>query len=295
MMNIRQNIKQNIKIYFLLLLIIFNIFIFYAIYYIDSSSLSVSFLDVGQGDAIFIKSPSGRQMLVDGGPNGSVLRELGKIMPFYDRSIDVVLATHADQDHIGGLVEVLKRFKVDLFIETNATSTSAVYVELENLLKEKKIKKEIIITPEILTLDSNVDFDILFPNQNTANWETNDASIVGKLIYGNNSFLLTGDLPQKLEKVLVNEYGSFLKSDVLKVGHHGSKNSSSEIFIHTVLPTYSIISAGLDNRYGHPAPETLEILKQFGLSTQTGGQILETLGQGMIEFKSDGENLRLVK
>jgi competence protein ComEC len=283
------NIKKNLKIYFLAILLILNIIIFYSVYYISGSGLTVAFLDVGQGDATFIKTPDGHQMLIDGGPNSSVLRELGKVMPFYDRSIDVVLATHADQDHIGGLVEVLKRFKVDLFIETNTTSTSAVYRELEDLIKEKNIKKEIITSPEILTLGSGTEFNILYPMQDTAGWDTNDSSIVGKLIYGNNSFLLTGDSPQKIEKYLVGKYGTSLKSDVLKVGHHGSKNSSSEIFIGTVSPTYSIISAGLDNRYGHPNKEALDILNQFG------SQILKTMGGGMIEFKSDGQNINLVK
>jgi competence protein ComEC len=276
------NIKKNLKIYFLAILLILNIIIFYSVYYISGSGLIVAFLDVGQGDAIFIKTPDGHQMLVDGGPNGSVLRELGKVMPFYDRSIDVVLATHADQDHIGGLVEVLKRFKVDLFIETNTTSTSAVYRELEDLIKEKNIKKEIITSPETVSLGFGVEFDILYPTQNTTGWDTNDSSIVGKLVYGNNSFLLMGDLSQKMEKYLVGKYGSFLKSDVLKVGHHGSKNSSSEIFIGTVSPTYSIISAGLNNRYGHPHQEVIDILNNFKTN------ILETFEVGNIIFSTDG-------
>ena len=248
----------------------------------------MDFLDVGQGDAIFIKAPNGRQMLVDGGPNNSVLRELGKVMPFYDRSIDVVLATHADQDHIGGLAEVLKRFKIGLVILNNTTSTSAVYKEFTDLIKEKNIKEEIIISPEILTLGGGAEFDILFPTQNTAGWDTNDSSIVGKLVYGNNSFLLTGDSPQKIEKYLVGKYGSFLKSDVLKAGHHGSKNSSSAIFVSTVSPVYTIISAGLDNRYGHPSKEALAIFAKFQ------EKILQTLGGGLIRFASDGKTLRII-
>lgn len=249
----------------------------------------MAFLDVGQGDSIFVQAPNGRQMLVDGGPNACVLRELGQIMPFYDRSIDVILATHADQDHIGGLIEVLKRFKIGLFIQTNTTSTSAVYAELEDLIKEKHIKTETIISPEVLNLGLGVDFDILFPTRNTVGWDTNDSSIVGKLVYGANSFLLTGDSPQKIEKYLVGKYGLILKSDVLKAGHHGSKNSNSEIFVGTASPAYSIISAGLNNRYGHPSPEAVDTL------TRLGGQILETLGKGMIVFNSDGQNLTLVR
>jgi competence protein ComEC len=264
-----------------------NIIIFYSLYYITDSSLTVAFLDVGQGDATFIKAPGGVQMLVDGGANGSVLRELGQVMPFYDRSINVVLATHADQDHIGGLVEVLKRFKVDLFIRSNATSSSAVYAKLESLIKEKGIKEEIIVSPKIISLGSGVSFDIIFPTQNTAGWETNEASLVGKLVYGQNSFLLTGDAPQLIEKYLVGKYGDFLASDVLKVGHHGSKNSSAELFVGTVSPTYAVISAGLDNKYGHPNQEVIDIFTQFK------EKVLETLGGGMIIFQSDGQNIRV--
>jgi competence protein ComEC len=279
---------KKIQWYLLIFLLIINIFIFYYIYYSNTGELAVTFLDVGQGDAVFIKSPSGRQMIIDGGANNSVLRELGKVMPFYDRSIDVVLATHADQDHVGGLVEVLKRFKVDLFIRSNATSTSGVYKELENLIREKNINEVIITAPQILNLGENTEFDIIFPIHNTAGWETNDASIVGRLVYGDNSFLFTGDSPQIIEKFLVAKYGDFLDSDVLKVGHHGSKNSSSEIFVGTVSPSYSVISVGLNNRYGHPAPEALKVLGDFS------GQILETL-QGTIKFKTDGINLLLIK
>lgn len=283
-----KNIKKNLKIYFLAVLVIINFFIFYNIYQVSNSKLFVAFLDVGQGDAIFIEAPGRKQMLIDGGSNSSVLRELGKVMPFYDRSIDVVLATHADQDHIGGLIEVLKRFEVDLFVRTNTTSTSAVYVELEKIIKQKNIKEEIIISPEILSLGGGVDFDILFPDKDTAGWETNDASVVGKLTYGSNSFLFTGDSPQKIEKYLISKYGDFLKSDVLKAGHHGSKSSNSEIFVETVAPLYTIISAGLNNRYGHPNKEVMDIFENFQ------EKILQTLGGGRIQFKSDGEKLETI-
>jgi len=280
-----QRPKVNLKILFLTILVITNFIIYSLIYSISSSQMTVAFLDVGQGDAIFVEAPGGKQMLVDGGANSSVLRELGKVMPFYDRSIDVVVATHADQDHIGGLVEVFKRFDVDLFIRTNTTSTSAVFMELENLIKTKNIREEIIVSPEALSLGQGVVFNIIFPTQNTADWETNDASIVGKLIYGNNSFLLTGDSPAKIEKYLVGKYGDFLKSDVFKAGHHGSKNSNSEIFVGTVAPIYTVISAGLANRYGHPNIEALDIFNSFQ------EKIFQTIGGGMVVFLSDGNSV----
>lgn len=281
-----KHFKQNIKIYFLFFLVIINIFIYFFIYE-DADKMKVVFLDVGQGDAVFIQASNGRQMLIDGGANASVLRELGRIMPFYDRSIDVVLATHADQDHIGGLVEVLKRFDIDMFVRTNTTSTSAVYVELENMIRQKNIKEEVIISPEIISLGGGIEFDILFPDKDTAGWDTNDASIVGKLFYNQTSFLFTGDSPQKIEKYLVNKYGSLLDSDVLKAGHHGSKNSNSEIFVGTVSPSYTVISAGLNNRYGHPNKEVLDIFNSFQ------EKILQTLGGGMIQFESDGSIVKV--
>ncbi len=284
-----KRVKKNLRQLFLLFLICLNIFIFYLVWYRTDKNLIVSFLNVGQGDAIFIKAPGGRQMLIDGGPNNSVLRELGKVMPFYDRSIDVILVTHTDQDHIGGLVEILKRFKVDLIIQTNSTSSSAVYQEFANLIIEKNIPEEIIMSPKILTLGQGVKFDILFPNHNTTGWETNEASIVGKLRYGKNSFLFTGDSPQKIEKYLVSKYGNYLDSDVLKVGHHGSKTSSADVFVGTVSPFYSVISVASNNRYGHPHDEVLKTLAKFSEN------ILRTFDSGQIIFKSNGEDLLLEK
>lgn len=282
-----KHFKQYFKIYILLILLLANTVIFSAVWQYSDIRLSVAFLDVGQGDAIFINSPQGRQMLIDGGTGASILRELGQVMPFYDRSIDVVVATHADQDHIGGLVKVLERFQVNLFVRTNAVSESAVFTELLDLLAEKNIPVEIVTEAEIISLGNGVNFDILFPVSDTAGWETNESSIVGKLRYGTNSFLLTGDSPQIVEKYLVGKYGNNLQSDVLKAGHHGSKTSSSELFVGTVSPAYSIISAGANNRYGHPAPEVLEILNKFG------GQILQTAEKGTIIFDSNGQELKL--
>lgn len=279
--------KKQIQLYLLLGLLIFNFFVFSALFQAQNSILKVIFLDIGQGDAIFIQTPNGRQMLIDGGINNSVLRELGKIMPFYDRSIDVVLATHPDQDHIGGLPPVLERFNVDLFIRTTNVSTSDAFDTLLKILDKKNIKQEIITNREVLDFGDGVVFDILFPDRDTFGWESNDSSIVGRLIYGENSFLLNGDSPMLIEKYLVEKYGSSLQSDVLKAGHHGSKTSSAEIFVQTVAPTYSIISAGFNNKYGHPTEGVIDTLKKFN------SQILETMGKGNIVFESNGQDLFL--
>ncbi len=268
--------------------------------------LTVAFLDVGQGDAIFIEAPNGNQMLVDGGIGRGVLRELGKAMPFYDKSIDVVVATHPDADHIGGLNDVLGRYKVDLFMESGVISDTSFYKELEsrilNLESKGRIKKMEARSGMIVDFGGGVFFEILYPIYDTEGMESNSASIVGRLVYGENSFMLTGDSPKNIEEYLVSlecrgqplmcpgpkGLPSALKSNVLKAGHHGSKTSTSEAFVGAVAPEYAVISAGKDNRYGHPHQEVLDTLEKFNV------QVLNTADLGRIIFKSDGNKINLI-
>ena len=259
--------------------------------------LTVAFLNIGQGDAIFIEAPSGSQILIDGGPNKSVLRELSKVMPFYDRSIDVVLATHADQDHIGGLPDVLQNYKVDIFMETGVPSESSSYKELEKIVEEKSqgvplgnfkgepLKKIFVRRGMVVDLGNGAMLQILFPDRDPAGMETNTSSIIARLVYGENEFLFTGDSPKSIENYLISLGG--LESDVLKAGHHGSKTSTSPDFVTAVSPEYVVISAGKDNRYGHPHQEVLDIFNSFG------AKILRTDLDGRVVFKSDGINLLL--
>jgi len=261
-----------------------------------SGVLTVAFLNVGQGDAIYIEAPSGNQMLIDGGPSKSVLRELSKIMPFYDRSIDVVLATHADQDHVGGLPDVLKKYKVNIFMESGVPGESSSYEELEKIVAEREISSS---SPESRTgikkvfarrgmsvdLGNGAILQILFPDRDPSGMETNMSSIVARLVYGENEFLFTGDSPIAIENYLVSLDGT--QNDVLKVGHHGSKTSTNAGFVSAVSPEYAVISVGKDNRYGHPNQEVLDTLNNFG------AKILRTDEQGRIVFKSDGVNSEL--
>ena len=263
--------------------------VWYAVFAESRSGLMVAFLDVGQGDAILIETSTGRQILIDGGPNKKVLQELSKIMPFYDRSIDVVIVTHPDGDHIGGLPEVLKRYNVDLVIESGVESDTAVSKAFENLIEEKNIKKVLARRGMRLVLGNNAYMLVLFPIGDVAGWDTNDASIVAKLVYGKTSYLFTGDSPQKIENYLVFVEKENLDVDVLKAGHHGSKTSSSESFVGYASPEYAIISAGKNNRYGHPHKEVLDILGKFG------AKILRTDESGTIKIKSDGENIAVIQ
>lgn len=249
-----------------------------------SKNLQVYFLDVGQGDAIFIKSPSGKTMLVDAGPQSNVLKPLSKQFLFRKKHIDVLLASHPDADHVGGFVPVMQNYSVDVFVESAYQKDNQILAQIESLVNEK-VKNHVIATEgTIIDLGGGVTFKILSPNDNELNGDSNNASIVGKLIYGNNSFLLTGDASISNEIRLVKDYGGGgeLKADVLKLGHHGSRTSSAIEFLQNVNPSIAIISAGKNNRYGHPHPEVLNRLKNLNI------QYLSTITEGTICLQSDG-------
>jgi len=283
-----QSLKKNARWYLLVTLILANVLIWYAISAESRNGiLTVAFLDVGQGDAIFIEAPNGNQVLIDGGSNRGVLKELSRVMPFYDRSIDVIFATHPDKDHIGGLPAVLERFDIKMYIDPGVTNDTGTYNTLTRLLERNEVRHEIARRGQKIILDKDVVLHILFPDRDVSGVDANDASIVAKLVYGETSFLLTGDSPKKIEKYIASIDGSSLASNVLKVGHHGSKTSSSELFIGYASPDYAVISLGKDNRYGHPHDVVLAALTLFNIP------VLRTDELGTIIFESDGINLRL--
>ena len=253
----------------------------------ERTVLTVAFLDVGQGDAVYIETPEGVQLLIDGGPDSSVLRELPKVMPFWDRSLDVVLATHPDKDHIGGLVDVLTRYDVDTIIQTENESDTAVSSAFVLMSAEEEATVHIARAGEVIELGASTTLAVLSPASDTRDWESNAASIVIKLSYGEVDFMLTGDAGNGIEEYLVSECGTLLQSEVLKLGHHGSKTSTSESFLEAVAPEYAVVSAGKDNRYGHPNIEVVERVRNYG------SQIVNTAEIGTIIFKSDGERVWL--
>lgn len=281
---------KNLKLFSLAFLIIINIIIFYVVYNIDSGGiLKVVFLDVGQGDSILIEVPNGNQVLIDSGANKNILKALSRNIPFYDRSIDVLVATHPDQDHIGGFPEILKRYKIDKMYDNGLISNSGTFKEIENQIKNKKIEKERLVKYEILDLGDGVFLKVLYPNIELEGDDTNKNSVVLKLIYGDTSVLLTGDIPTDVEKYLAMTLENELDGDILKVAHHGSKNSLSEEFFSAVSPEYSIISASSDNSFGHPHKEILDALNNIGTN------ILRTYEMGDIVFESNGDNFVLKK
>ena len=283
-------LKKYLPYFLIVVLFLSAFFIWYKIYAYDNQSdyLTVAFLDIGQGDAIYIEAPNGKQMLIDGGPDGKVLQKLAEVMPFSDRSIDIVLATHSDMDHIGGLSFVLDNYNISNIIENGATSETKIYKDLEQEILKNKINKIIAKRGMRIILDKekNIYFDILFPDRNISEMESNEGSIVGKLIYGSKSFMLTGDAPIYTENLIDwNESQEVLSSQVLKLGHHGSKTSSSILWLEEVNPSMVIISAGKNNRYGHPSLEVLDRLESLDIP------YLETSKEGNIIFKTDGINL----
>jgi len=274
----------------ILALLIITICIWHAVIREDrAGKLTVSFLDIGQGDSIFIDAPSGRQVLIDGGKNRSVLRELSKVMPWYDRTIDVVIGTHPDQDHIGGLPDVLTRYKVSLVVESSVKDeggTDAAALESAAAKEAGEGARRLIAERgQVIELGAGTYLEILFPDRDVPSIETNTGSVVARLVYGGTSLMLTGDSPQSIEKYLVKLDADALTSDVLKAGHHGSRTSSSELFVGFVSPEYAIYSRGCDNSYGHPHDKVVELFKKFEILT------LDTCTDGTITFVSDGRNV----
>lgn len=251
-----------------------------------STDLTVSFLDVGQGDAVLITSPTGSQMLVDGGATRAVLRELGTSIPFFDRTLDVVVATHPDKDHVGGLSEVLRRYDVEVFLESGVFHDTSATQAVQSVLQEKSTPTVTAMRGMRILLGGGAYADVLFPDRNVSGVESNTGSIFLQIVYGNTKVLLTGDAPKSVERYVHALDGSRLQSTIFKVGHHGSKTSSDPQFVASVDPDYSIISAGKDNRYGHPHKEVLEIFEK------TDSRILGTGENGTITFVSNGKTLR---
>ena len=280
--------KRSWKEYLVGILVLGNIFVWLSVYQRRPSNiLSVYFLDIGQGDAIFIDTPGDRHILLDGGPNRKVLAELGKILPFGEKRIDVMIESHPDRDHIGGLPEVVSRFDVGMFLEPGVESDNTIDDELKRRIIEKKIPSILARRGMVLNFGDGVKLTILFPNQDVSRWETNDASIVAKLEYGENSFLLTGDSPIKTENILLKLDSEILDSNVLKAGHHGSRTSTAAAYAAAVSPEYAVISAGKDNSYGHPHKEVLDILQKIGVKT------VSTAESGTIKFETNGKILEL--
>lgn len=197
-------------------------------------------------------------------------------MPWYDRTIDVVIATHPDADHIGGFPDLLDRYEVKSYFYSDVESDNAIDDEIRRILREKKIPVAVLARGHRLDFRDGAHFDVLYPEAVSRAADTNASSIVGVLSYGGASVLLTGDAPSSVERRIASLDAASVRAQILKAGHHGSKTSSSDDFIRQVAPRYAVISSGAGNRYKHPSEEALLRFKRQGvevLRTDTLGTI----------------------
>ena len=254
----------------------------------ESSLLKVVFLDVGQGDAILIRTPDNQDILIDGGPGNKVVDEIGKFLPFYDRDIEMMILTHAHSDHVSGLVEVLKRYEVDQVLFSGKVEHSAPdYLAWLDIIEAKSIPLKATTCCEIYNLGDQLELQILYPFEDYSGQELEDlnsSSVVARLVYNGIEFLFTGDAPFEVEEELIKKNITF-ESDILKIGHHGSKYSSSLEFLDLVDSKYVVIQSGEGNSFNHPHFKTINNLKKREI------EVLRNDHCGAIIIETDGNSL----
>jgi len=247
-----------------------------------NDSLEVIFFDVGQGDSILIKTPSHHNILIDGGPDAMALAKIGRTLPFYDQTIDLMVLTHAHSDHVAGLVEVLKRYEVEQVLYTGVDDAAADFKAWEKYIDKNGIEMTIAQAGQIFQF-GEVNLEVLYPLVDISHQkfeDLNDSSIVARVVYQDNAILLTGDAPVSVEEEILAS-GAEIGSDILKVGHHGSKYSSSREFLEAVDSEYAVIQSGKGNKFGHPHLLTLRKLESMG------AEILRNDELGDIKFVCD--------
>jgi len=261
------------------------------VWFYENSHQGLEFiaLDVGQGDAILIKTPYGQNILVDGGPDNGVVHALDRNLPFWRRRIDLVVLTHPDSDHVTGLVEVLERYKVKRVMNTGVVHTLPAYVEWLEIINDEEILMDIARAPMRVVFGEDLYLDIIYPEDDLVGRDVadnNEMSIVAKLVYGETCFILTGDATIEVEEELVS-FDLDLDCEVLKVGHHGSKGSTGFEFLEVVSPEYAVIPVGKDNKFGHPSRRVTSNLEKLGI------EILRTDEVGDVILVSDGEEVEI--
>lgn len=283
--NIRDNAYKYRKIVSLFFVLITIILLFCMVKNINrSGNLEVIYLDIGQGDSILIKDPRGLNFLIDTGSGHITTQKVQKELSVFNKALDSVLITHPDSDHSGGVVSVI-----------NSIDTERVIISTENdysnYIKDKDSKVSFVNTFNNISLSNEISLKILNPELGILGTE-NGKSIVNTMSYGNFNFIFTGDADSETERKLVSQ-GYFDKNEnktsvnVLKVGHHGSDTSSSEIFLKKIKPEYCILSVGKNNKYGHPAKNAMDRLEKYCKN------IYRTDLNGGISFKTDGKNLEI--
>ncbi len=278
--------SAHIKYYLLTILILAlaNVFVWQFVWGL-SNNLKVVFFDIGQGDSIFIETPQKHQILIDGGSSSKVAEKLGKQMPFWDKTIDLVILTHPDYDHLRGLLDVLDNYQVENILWTGEKSEGKTFETWLSKIKQENANI-VLAKAGTLVLAGKAKMEILYPlelpKQDLIN--NNKSSIAAKLSFGNARFFFTGDIDKQAEQEIIFQ-GQDISSDILKVSHHGSRSATSPEFLANVQPEMAVISVGKDNSYGHPHQEVLSNLLEFGI------KVMRTDQQGDISLFSDGQNI----
>lgn len=266
----------------------------------NDGKLHLIVCDVGQGDGILIRTPNGSDILIDGGPDDSILDCLSNHMPFWDRDIEVMILTHPHADHLTGLISVLKRYKVMHYFTENLNSSSLVYRKLQDALAKNSLTAKFNFSGDRIDFTDKTSLLTVWPQKDwlekqklqdsqslakdNPSLDVNGFSVIELLSYGNFKALLTGDGGVLVEDKIANTLG---KIDVLKVPHHGSKTGMSDYFLSEISPKLAIISVGAKNRYGHPSKIALDLLTKYNIKT------LETDKNGEVEVISDGKSFRI--
>ncbi len=246
--------------------------------------LRVTVLDVGQGDAILVRTPDGRDVLIDGGPGRAVLRGLGDALPWYDRAIELVVLTHPQADHLTGLLDVLDRYDVRCVLAGPGVQRSAAYRAWLDAVRSEGTPVETARQGMSIDLGRGARLDVLGPDDaEAADQQLNNTGAVVRVSWGGVRFLMTADIEAEAERALIAD-GVDLRADVLKVAHHGSATSSSRAFLDAVRPRLSVVSAGRDNRFSHPRPEVIARLEEYG-------PVLTTAADGAVRFETDGRTV----
>ena len=257
----------------------------------NNDKLRINFFDIGQGDSTFIQTPYKQDILIDGGPDNTIIKKLGSVMPFYDRTIDLIIISHHHSDHITGIIKVLDKYNVKEIYYNGVFYPTKTYGELLRKIKEKNVKLTLIKEQREVKLGEDLILKIFFPDEDLRGKEIpnlNNTSIVAKLLYKNDSLLLVGDAELEQEQILL-ENNFDLKADVLKVGHQGAINASSKEFLEKIMPKIAVISVGADNKFGHPSRRVIKRLERLS------AQVYRTDYNGTVNIISDGNNNYSVK
>ena len=261
-------------------LIVSNIIIWSFFFSLPDHKLHLKVYDVGQGDAIFIRSAGGFRILVDGGPSNQVVEYLGDDLPFYSKSIDLVILTHPQADHLTGLVEVVKRYNIKTLWISDAKNETRVFSEWKAVLEEADIDPVIVSQGDKLLLPDGTEIQVLSPRKEMVGQDVNAASVVILVSYGDFDALLTGDADRQVQPYTGNEG----HVEVFKVPHHGAEESINQNFVATLSPEVSVISVGAKNKYGHPNQNVIRFLENLG------SKVYRTDKNGTTEIVSDGKS-----